>query len=121
MPYMKVSTTERFSDEMRTKLLDGLQNALWLIPEKKGFPVIFDLEEGKTFYVNNKKQEQWIHVDVSYFSRFKYNKRKEFTETAFDVMHEITGIDKEKIYLLINERETWGGHGGYLDEFVTEF
>ena len=121
MPYMKVSMTHKLTDEKRTQFLSGLENALWKIPEKAGVPVIFDLEEGKTFYVRGVKQEEFIHVEVKYFSNFKHGKKEEFTVAAFDAMHDALGTDKEKMMLLITERNTWGAHGSYLDEFVTEF
>ncbi len=121
MPYMKVSLTQKLTDEKRTQLLEGLQNALWTIPEKKGVPVIIDLEEEKSFYILGKKQEEFIHVDVQYFSNFKYSQKRDFTRAAFDSMHEVLGWSKEKMFLLITERNTWGGHGDYLDEFVSEF
>lgn len=121
MPYMKVSLTHKLTDEKRIQLLNGLQNALWRIPEKAGVPVVVDLEEGKTFYTGGGvKQEEFIVVEAQYFSNFKYSKKKEFTESAFDAIHDVLGMDKEKMFLLITERNTWGGHGEYLDEFYTD-
>jgi len=120
MPYMKVSLTHKLTDEKRALLLDGLEKALWRIPEKEGVPVIVDLEEGKTFYVRGKKMEEFVFVDTRYFSNFSYTKKQEFTVTAFDAIHEVLGTDKEKMMLLITERNTWGAHGSYLDEFFTD-
>ena len=121
MPYMKVSLTHKLTDEKRTQLLIGLQNALGIIPGKAGAPLTVDLEEGKTFYTGGVKQEDFIFVDVQYFSNFTHDKKQEFTVTAFNTMHEVLGISKEKMFLLITERNTWGAHGSYLDEFFTDF
>ena len=120
MPYMKVSLTHKLTDEKRTQLLSGLEKALAIIPGKAGAPLTIDLEEGKTFYTSGVKQEDFVFVDVRYFSNFKYSKKKEFTIAAFDSMHEVLGFSKEKMFLLITERNTWGAHGSYLDEFVTD-
>ena len=120
MPFMRVSITGTLDDEKRVKLLEGLQNALWTIPEKKGVPVIIDLEEGKTFYVKGEKMENFVSVDVRYYSHFKYSQKRDLTRLAFDAMHEVLGWSKEHMFLFISERSTWGGHGDYLDEFVTE-
>lgn len=120
MPFMRVSLTHKLTDEKRTQLLKGLEKALAIIPGKAGVPLVVDLEEGKTFYTSGVRQDDFVYVDVQYFSNFKYSKRREFTIAAFDIMHEVLGISKEKMFLLINERNTWGAHGDYLDEFVTE-
>ena len=120
MPYMKVSLTHKLTDEKRAQLLSGLENALAIIPEKAGLPLTVDLEEGKTFYVSGVKQEDFVYVDVQYCKRYKYSKKKEFTVTAFDAMHKVLGISKEKMFLVITERTTWGAFGSYLDVFYSD-
>ena len=121
MPYMKVSLTHKLTDEKRSELLLALQDALWTIPEKKGVPVVIDYEEGKTFYTGGVKQDDFISVDVQYFSNMKYTRKKEFTEGACAAMEKVLGFSKEHMFLLITERNTWGAHGEFLDEFFTDF
>ena len=120
MPYMKVSLTHKLTDEKRSQLLNGLEKALAIIPEKAGMPLTVDLEEGKTFYTSGVKQEDFVYVDVQYCKRFRYSKKREFTIAAFDAMHEALGISKEKMFLVITERITWGAFGSYLDIFYSD-
>ncbi|NLL38302.1 MAG: hypothetical protein GX254_01760 [Clostridiales bacterium] len=120
MPYMKVSLTQKLTEEKRKELVDGLGKALGIIPGKDGSMLIADLEEGRTMYVGGKRQEAFAFIDVRYYSRFEYHIKKKFTKAVFDAIHRVLGIAYENMSLNIAELSSWGGFGDFKDEFYSD-
>ena len=120
MPYMRVSLAQRLTEEERKELVDGLGEALSIIPGKNGSMLMADLEEGKTMFVGGVRQERFAFIDARYYSRFEYHIKKEFTKAVFDVLNRVLDIAYENMSLNITELSNWGGFGDFKDEFYLD-
>jgi hypothetical protein len=120
MPYIRVSATQKLSGEKQAELVKGLGEALALIPGKDGRGLIVDLEDGKTMFVGGVKQENFVFVDVRYYSNFEYHIKKKFTQAVFAVFKKVLGTKPEQAFLTITEYNSWGGFGDFKDEFYDD-
>lgn len=117
---MRVSLTQKLTEEKRKELVDGLGEALGVIPGKDGSMLIADVEDGRTMYVGGRLQDNFVFIDVRYFSRFEYHIKKKFTKAVFDAVHRVLGTAYENMSLNIAELSSWGGFGDFKDEFYSD-
>ncbi|HHU30582.1 MAG: hypothetical protein QM368_06830 [Bacillota bacterium] len=120
MPYIRVSLAQKLPPEKQAELVKGLGEALSIIPGKDGRGLIVDLEDGKTIYCGGVRQEDFVFLDVRYYSNFAYKIKKEFTVAVFNVLNKVLGTPKEKMFLTINEYNSWGGFGDFRDEYYSD-
>jgi len=120
MPYIRISITQKLTEEKQKEVVNGLGEALSKIPGKDGSKLTVDMEDGKTMYMGGVKQDDMVFVDVSYYSNFEYHIKKDFTVAAFDTINRILGTSKEKMFLTINEYNNWGAFGNYRDEYYSD-
>lgn len=118
MPYIKVSLTQKLTEEKRAELVSGLGEALEIIPGKNRSMLITDLEEGKTIFVGGTLMgnDGFAFIDVRYYSRFDYSIRRNFTKSVFNAFNRVLGIKYENMFLNITEFSSWGGFGDFKDE-----
>lgn len=120
MPYIRISATQKLTDEKQAALVKGLGEALSVIPGKDGRGLIVDMEDGKTMFVGGKKQENFVFADVRYYSKFEYHIKKKFTQAVFAVFGDVLGTRPEQAFLTINEYSSWGGFGDFKDEYYSD-
>ena len=119
MPYIRVSVTQELTPEKQQELADGLCEAISKIPGKDESTLIVDVEGGKTLFFGGVRQDDMVFADVSYFSNFSHQIKKDFTEAAFDAMSRVLGTSKDRMCLTINEYNNWGALGTFRDEYYT--
>jgi hypothetical protein len=117
MPYIKISLTQKLLPEKQKELVDGLGEALGLIPGKNGQMLITDLEDGKTMFVGGVKQDDFVFIDVRYYSKQEYHIKKTFTAAVFNAVQKTLGTPFERMSLTISEYTSWGGFGDFKDEY----
>ena len=120
MPYIRLSVTQKLTQEKQEELAKGLGEALSLIPGKDGRGLIVDFEDGKTMFAGGVKQENMVFADVRYYSNFEYHIKKNFTVAAFEAISKVLGTAKEQMFLTISEYNNWGGFGDFRDEYYSE-
>lgn len=120
MPYMRVSLTKTLTQEQKKALYDGLGAALSLIPGKKPYMLIAEIEDGKTIFCGGKPQEDFAFVDARYFSKFEYHVKKAFVQGVFKAITEVVGTPSPCISMTILEMSTWGGFGDLADEYYVD-
>ena len=120
MPYIRVSSTKKLSDEQQAALISGLGKAIAIMPGKDERGLMVDMEDGKTMYFGGKKADNLVFLDVRYFSNFEYHIKKNFTVAVLDEVSKVVGTAKDHIFLTLSEYNTWGGFGGYIDEYYKE-
>jgi len=120
MPLIRLSVSKELTEESRQQLVDGLGEAMRKIPGKGPEMLMVDLEEGKTMYIAGVTQENTVFADIQYFSNFKHSHKQEFTAAAFEAVNKAIGTAKDKMFLTITERNTWGAFGDFRDEFYSE-
>ena len=117
MPYIRLSITQKLTQETQEELVNGIGEALSIIPGKGGRGLIVDMEDGKTMFISGKKQENMVFADVRYYSNFTYNIKKDFTVAFFDAVNKVLGTSKDRMFLTITEYNNWGGFGDFKDEY----
>jgi hypothetical protein len=120
MPYIRVSATQKLSPEKQQALVDGLGEALGLIPGKDARGLIVDLDDGRTMFTGGVKQENFVFADVRYFSNFEYHIKKKFTQAVFAVFNKVLGTRPEQAFLTITEFSAWGGFNDFKDEYYED-
>jgi len=120
MPYIRLSVTQKLTQDKQQELIDGLGEAMSKIPGKDGRLLIVDVEDGRTMYFGGERQEDMVFADVRYYSNFEYHKKKDFTVAAFDAINRILGISKDKMCLTITEYNSWGALGDLRDEYYSD-
>ena len=117
MPYIRLSITQKISEETEQRLIDGLGIALSNIPGKDPCWTMVEVNDGMRMYFGGKKQQDMVFVDVKYVSKFEFHKKRAFARAAFDVIHDILGTEKDRICLTITEFSNWGAAGDFRDEY----
>jgi hypothetical protein len=120
MPYIRVSATQKLTQEKQTELVNGLGEALRVIPGKDGRGLIVDLEDGKTMFVGGVKQENTVFADVRYYSNFEFHVKKQFTQAVFNVFQKVLNTTPDRAFLTITEFNNWGGFGDFKDEYYSD-
>ena len=120
MPYIRLTLSQKLTQEKQEELVNGIGEALSIIPGKDARGLIVDMEDGKTLYAGGVKQDNLVFADVRYYSNFPYQIKKEFTSAVFEVMSRVLGTRKEQAFLTITEYNSWGGFGDFRDEYFSD-
>ena len=119
MPLIRLSVSQKLTQDKQEALLNGLGEAISNIPGKLGSTLIVDLEDGKTMYFGGEIQEDMVFADVQYLARYEYHKKKDFTVAAFNAINKALGTSKDRMVLTITELENWGGFGDFQDLYYS--
>ena len=120
MPFIRLSIAKIITDEMEQKLIDGLGEALSMIPGKDPQWTMVEVNDGLRLYFGGKKQEDMVFADVKYVGRQEFHKKRAFTRAACQAIHEILGTPIDRICLTITEFDNWGAVGDFRDQFYIE-
>ena len=120
MPYIRLSVTQKLTQEKQEALVKGLGEAMKKIPGKDERLLIVDVEDGRKIFFGGAKQENMVWAEVRYYSKYEYHKKKEFTVAVFDAISEVLGTSKDKMCLTITEHSNWGALGTFNDEYYSD-
>ncbi|WP_369281801.1 phenylpyruvate tautomerase MIF-related protein [Oscillibacter sp. GMB15532] len=110
MPYIGINTSKSLSDTQKDALRTALGEKITLIPGKTESKLMVDISDGRTMYLAGEKREL-AYVDVKCFGSFEFAHKKTFTEAAFEIVQQATGLPQDGIYLTYSEFENWGTQG----------
>ncbi len=110
MPYIGVSTSKKLSDEQKDALKAALGEKISVIPGKSEQALMVDIADGHAMYFAGEKREL-AFVDVRCFGTTEFANKKAFTEAAFAVVQQTTGLPGDGIYLTYSEFANWGTKG----------
>jgi len=119
MPYVRITLAKELDAETADKLIERIGAAINNIPEKVPQFTMAELRDGSKIYLGGVRQTDVAYVDIKYFGKFPFEQRKGVAEDAAKAINELLEIPFEKIYLTMNEYETWGALGGLRDIFYT--
>ena len=120
MPYIRLSVTQKLTQDKKDALVNGLGEAMRKIPGKDERLLIVDVEDERTMYFGGTIQEDMVFADVRYFSNYEYHKKKEFTVAMFDAIHRIIGTSKNQMCSTLTEYNNWGALGDFRDEYFSD-
>lgn len=110
MPYICVNLTGTLTDQQKDELKRGLGEKIALIPGKSEKALMVDISENHTMYFQGEKRPL-AFVDVRCYKSAAFEDKKRFTEAAFEVVEQVTGLTSDDIYLSCGEYDTWGTKG----------
>ena len=116
MPYIKLSVTQKLSQDKQEELVNAIGEALSLIPGKQASFLITDMEDGKTMYLGGEKQEDMVFADVRYYGNYEFQVKSDFTVAFFDAVNKVLGTRKDRMWLTITEFNSWGGFGDFVED-----
>ena len=116
MPYIRLSITQKLTEEKRKELAAAIGEALSAIPGKRGAELISDIEDGRQMYLGSVKQEDMVFADVRYHGNYEYRYRSAFTSAVFDAISRVLGTPKNGMWLNITEFNSGGGVGNLKDD-----
>ena len=120
MPYMRISTAEKLTEEKKAELVEKLGIALEEVPGKKRNMLMAEINDGVTFYFLQAKEEKFCFLDVRWFGKFEYHIKNSFTKKAFEAVRDVLDIPFNKISMNIGEVTTWGGFGRLNDMYYKD-
>lgn len=110
MPYIGISTSKKLSDEQKDALKTALGEKISVIPGKSEKALMVDIADSHTMYFAGEKREL-AFLDVRCYGSTEFANQKAFTEAAFEVVQQTTGLPEDGIYLTYSEFANWGTKG----------
>lgn len=110
MPYIAINTSKPLSEAQKDQLKTVMGEKITVIPGKSESRLMIDISDGHTMYFAGEKREL-AYVDVKCYGTTEFENKKTFTEIAFEVVQQITGLPQDGIYLTYSEFENWGTLG----------
>lgn len=110
MPYICVNVTGTLREDQKEAIKSGLGEKISLIPGKTEKALMVDISEHHTMYFQGEKRDL-AFIDVRCYKSAAFEDKKRFTEAAFAVVEEVTGLSADDIYLSCGEYDTWGTKG----------
>ncbi len=111
MPFIQVNVTDKLTDAQKTAIKSGLGEKIAVIPGKSERALMIDISDGHTLYMAGEQREHAAYLDVKIYGTTEFENQKAFTEAAFAVMEEATGISPKGIYLTFSQFSNWGAGG----------
>lgn len=111
MPYINVNVTGVLTDTQKEEIKRGLGEKITLIPGKSEKALMIDISDCHTIYMAGEKLEQTAYLDVKIYGHTDFEVKRMFTEAAFAVVSQATGIPADGMYLNFSEYENWGTRG----------
>lgn len=111
MPFISVNVTKTLSDAQKDAIMKGLGEKITAIPGKSEGALMIDVSDGHTMYLAGQRQELLAYLDVKIYGTTEFAYKKAFTEAAFQVVADATGIPADQMYLTFSQFENWGTKG----------
>lgn len=110
MPYIGVNLTGTLTDEQKLAIKSGLGEKIGVIPGKVEAALMVDISENHTLFLGG-DQRPLAFLDVRCYGTTEFEHKKAFTEAAFEVVQNVTGLTARDIYLTYAEYPNWGTRG----------
>ncbi|MGE4548625.1 MAG: phenylpyruvate tautomerase MIF-related protein [Intestinibacillus sp.] len=111
MPFISVNVTKPLSDAQKDAIMKGLGEKITLIPGKSEAALMIDVADGHAMYLAGTRRDALAYLDVKIYGSTEFEYKKAFTEAAFQVVAEATGIPADQMYLTFSQFENWGTKG----------
>ncbi len=111
MPYISVNVTGVLTDAQKDEIKRGLGEKISVIPGKSEKGLMVDISDRHTLYMAGEKCAQTAYLDVKIYGSADLDSKRAFTEAAFAVVSQATGIPADGMYLNFSEYENWGTRG----------
>ncbi len=111
MPYISTKTTAKVSREQEIRLKEELGRAIELIPGKSEKYLMLNLDDGCRMAFGGSTEPDIAMVEIDIFGRADDSAFDALTERVCDIINEVVGVAKNRIYVKYREVDRWGFNG----------
>ncbi len=110
MPYIKVDTTEKLTDDLKKQLCAEIAEMITVLPGKKIERTMVQIED-QQFMIFAGSYDKILRVRVDLYKESPLEAKQLFTEKISQLLSEKTVVPAERIYVTYAEFENWGSSG----------
>jgi hypothetical protein len=110
MPYVLINTSLRLSAAQKEKVKAEFGRLIAIIPTKAEAGLLVDFSDGHTMYRAG-EEAPCAFIEVRLFGKAEMEIKKKFTQEVFGMLNRELGLEIPRMYLNIQEFETWGSAG----------
>ncbi|MDR1932636.1 MAG: hypothetical protein LBQ57_07445 [Spirochaetales bacterium] len=110
MPYVLVNTSLKLDAVRKEKLKAEFGRLITIIPTKTEAGLLVDFSDGHTMYRAG-EEAACAFIEVRLFGKAETEVKKKFTKEVFEMLNKELGLEIPRMYLNIQEFETWGSAG----------
>ncbi len=111
MPYIETKTSIKATDEQKLKLKEKLGEAIALIPGKSEAWLMTRLEDCCTMSFKGDMTEACAIVEIDIFGAADKDSYDALTSAVCDIVNEVLGVKRDRIYIKYRECDIWGFDG----------
>ena len=111
MPFISVQVAGSLLQEQKDAITISLGKSISLIPGKSEKQLMVDISDGHSLYFGGKPLSTGAYVDVRTFGDSDFESKKALTESIYEMLHKICGIQKNEIYVTFSAFSEWGTRG----------
>ena len=111
MPFISVQVAGSLLQEQKDAITISLGKSISLIPGKSEKQLMVDISDGHSLYFGGKPLSTGAYVDVRTFGDSDFESKKALTESIYEMLHNICGIQKNEIYVTFSAFSEWGTRG----------
>ena len=105
MPFVEVKTTVKLDKSQTEKLRDDIRTAITLIPTKTADNMMLQIQSGCDMWMGD-LEKACAFVDIRLYGPSPSESKKEFVEAVLEALKPY-GIENNRVYMNIWQRETW--------------
>ncbi len=111
MPYIETKTTVKATCEQERLFKEALGKAIEIIPGKSEAWLMLNLIDGCRMSFKGDADTDCAMVEIDIFGSAECETYDAMTEAVCNIVNEIFGIKKDRIYVKYRECDTWGYNG----------
>lgn len=110
MPYIRVASSQNWTEPQKLDLKAGLAAAVELIPGKTEAALMIELDDNREMYFQGDKREL-AYVDAKFSGSIEDVYQQKFTVAVFKLLNDVCALKEDAVYLTISEFGSWGTRG----------
>ncbi len=111
MPYIETKTTVKLTEGTAKALKEAFADAIALIPGKSEEWLMLGFEDGKKMAFRGDMDTDCAMLEVDIFGSARDSAYDALTERLCNVVSDILGVPKDRIYVKYRECDRWGYNG----------
>lgn len=111
MPFISVQVAETLLQEQKDALKISLGKNISLLPGKAEEQLMVDISDKHSLYFSGRPLSKGAYVDVRTFGNSDFESKKALTESIYEMLHNVCGIQKDEIYVTFSAFSEWGTRG----------
>ena len=106
MPFIRCTTNQQYSDELKSAFKSKCGQLISIIPGKSEDGLMVMIEDGQNMLFRG-KDLPCMKVSVEMYTSARYDDKKNFAEALLKAIVEMTGIPYDNIYMNFSEFDIW--------------